>query len=58
VWEVSITYRGKTVILDVEAVEITVNKGLGADIMEPEAVLLMPGRYRMRVIGSTLVIEI
>jgi hypothetical protein len=58
VWEVSITYRGKTVILDVEGFDVVVNRAQGADIMEPEAALLMPGSYRMRIIGSTLVIEI
>jgi hypothetical protein len=55
VWEVSITYRGKTVILDVEGFDVVSSR---ADIMEPEAALLMPGSYRMRVIGTTLVIEI
>lgn len=55
VWEVSITYRGKTVILDVESFDVVSNR---ADIVEPETALLIPGHYRMRIIGSTLVIEI
>jgi hypothetical protein len=55
VWEVSITYKGKTVILDVENFDVVSNR---ADIMEPEAAMLIPGHYRMRVIGTTLVIEI